>query len=37
MNQATQTAERSPALAAGHAAIAKRRGKKLAAIAIVIC
>src|SRR5262249_22153901 len=34
MNQAAQTAERSPDFAAGYAAIAKRRGKKIATIAI---
>ena len=34
MNQAAQTAKRSPAFAAGYAAIAKRRGKKIATIAI---
>lgn len=34
MNQAAQTAKRSPQFAAGYAAIASRRGKKIAAIAI---
>ena len=34
MNQAAQTAKRSPEFAAGYAAIAKRRGKKIATIAI---
>jgi transposase len=34
MNQAAQTARRSPEFAASYAAIAKRRGKKIAAIAI---
>ena len=34
MNQAAQTAGRSPEFAATYAAIAKRRGKKIATIAI---
>ena len=34
MNQAAQTAKRSPEFAAAYAAIAKRRGKKIATIAI---
>jgi transposase len=34
MNQAAQTAKRSPQFAASYAAIAKRRGKKIATIAI---
>jgi transposase len=34
MNQAAQTAKRSPEFAASHAVIAKRRGKKIATIAI---
>jgi transposase len=34
MNQAAQTAKRSPRFAASYAAIAKKRGKKIAAIAI---
>jgi len=34
MNQAAQTAKRSPAFAASYAAIARRRGKKIATIAI---
>jgi transposase len=34
LNQAAQTAKRSPAFAASYAAIAKRRGKKIATIAI---
>ena len=34
LNQAAQTAKRSPDLAASYAAIAKRRGKKIATIAI---
>jgi hypothetical protein len=34
MNQAAQTAKRSPEFAAAYAAIAKRRGKKTATIAI---
>ena len=34
MNQAAQTAKRSPQFAATYAAIAKRRGKKIATIAI---
>jgi hypothetical protein len=34
MNQAAQTAKRSPVFAASYAAIAKRRGKKIATIAI---
>jgi transposase len=34
MNQAAQTARRSPVFAASYAAIAKRRGKKIATIAI---
>jgi transposase len=34
MNQAAQTARRSPEFAASYAAIAKRRGKKIATIAI---
>jgi transposase len=34
MNQAAQTAKRSPEFAASYAAIAKRRGKKIATIAI---
>jgi transposase len=34
MNQAAQTAKRSPEFAAGYATIAKRRGKKIATIAI---
>jgi transposase len=34
MNQAAQTAKRSPDFAASHAVIAKRRGKKIATIAI---
>ena len=34
MNQAAQTAKRSPDFAASYAAIAKRRGKKLAIIAV---
>jgi len=34
LNQAAQTAKRSPDFAASYAAIAKRRGKKIATIAI---
>jgi transposase len=34
MNQAAQTAKRSPEFSAAYAAIAKRRGKKIATIAI---
>ena len=34
MNQAAQTAKRSPQFAATYSAIAKRRGKKIATIAI---
>ena len=34
LNQAAQTAKRSPQFAATYAAIAKRRGKKIATIAI---
>jgi transposase len=34
LNQAAQTAKRSPQFAAGYSAIAKRRGKKIATIAI---
>ena len=34
LNQAAQTAKRSPAFAASYAAIARRRGKKIATIAI---
>ena len=34
LNQAAQTAERSPEFAATYAAIAKRRGKKIATVAI---
>jgi hypothetical protein len=34
MNQAAQTAKRSPEFSASYAAIAKRRGKKIATIAI---
>jgi hypothetical protein len=34
MNQAAQTARRSPEFAATYAAISKRRGKKIATIAI---
>ena len=34
LNQAAQTAKRSPELSATYAAIAKRRGKKIATIAI---
>jgi transposase len=34
MNQAAQTARRSPQFAASHAAIASKRGKKIATIAI---
>jgi len=34
LNQAAQTAKRSPEFAATYAAIAKRRGKKIATIAI---
>ncbi len=34
LNQAAQTAKRSPEFAASYAAIAKRRGKKIATIAI---
>ena len=34
LNQAAQTAKRSPESAATYAAIAKRRGKKIATIAI---
>jgi hypothetical protein len=34
MNQAAQTAKRSPEFAASYAVIAKRRGKKIATIAI---
>ena len=34
MNQAAQTAKRSPEFAASYAAIAKRRGKKIATIAV---
>ena len=34
LNQAAQTAKRSPEFAAAYAAIAKRRGKKIATIAI---
>ena len=34
MNQAAQTAKRSPEFAASYAAVADRRGKKIATIAI---
>ena len=34
LNQAAQTAKRSPDFAASYAAIAKRRGRKIATIAI---
>ena len=34
MNQAAQTAKRSPEFAAAYAAISQRRGKKIATIAI---
>jgi hypothetical protein len=34
MNQAAQTAKRSPEFSASYTAIAKRRGKKIATIAI---
>jgi transposase len=34
LNQAAQTAKRSPEFAASYACIAKRRGKKIATIAI---
>ena len=34
LNQAAQTAKRSPEFAASYATIAKRRGKKIATIAI---
>ena len=34
MNQAAQTAKRSPEFSASYAAIARRRGKKIATIAI---
>ena len=34
MNQAAQTAKRSPEFAAAYSAIAQRRGKKIATIAI---
>ena len=34
MNQAAHTAKRSPEFAASYAAIARRRGKKIATIAI---
>ena len=34
MNQAAQTARRSPEFAASYAAIARRRGRKIATIAI---
>ena len=34
LNQAAQTAKRSPEFAASYAAISKRRGKKIATIAI---
>ena len=34
MNQAAQTAKRSPAFAASYTAIASKRGKKIATIAI---
>ena len=34
MNQAAQTAKRSPGFAASYATISKRRGKKIATIAI---
>jgi transposase len=34
LNQAAQTAKRSPEFAATYASIAKRRGKKIATIAI---
>ena len=34
LNQAAQTAKRSPEFTAAYAAIAKRRGKKIATIAI---
>ena len=34
LNQAAQTAKRSPEFAATYAAIARRRGKKIATIAI---
>ena len=34
LNQAAQTAKRSPEFSAAYAAIAKRRGKKIATIAI---
>ena len=36
LNQAAQTAKRSPEFAASYAAIAKRRGKKIATIAIAL-
>jgi transposase len=34
MNQAAQTAKRSPQFSASYAAIARRRGKKIATIAV---
>ena len=34
MNQAAQTAKRSPEFAAAYSSIAKRRGKKIATIAV---
>ena len=34
MNQAAQTAKRSPEFAAAYAAISQRRGKKIATIAV---
>ena len=34
MNQAAQTVKRSPEFAAGYAAVAKRRGKKIATIVV---
>jgi hypothetical protein len=37
MNQAAQTAKRSPEFAATYAAIAKRRGRKIATIAPASC
>jgi transposase len=36
MNQAAQTAKRSPEFATAYSGITKRRGKKIATIAIVI-
>jgi hypothetical protein len=36
MNQAAQAARRSPAFAASYAAIASRRGKKIATIAVAL-